>query len=175
MSEIIVVNHRIDFPAAQQLQVRHEGAELLFFDPQLMEHARWTGLKGVRLHRWQGNDLCWKVFRPLREEAAQLQQQIDRALATFVPEAAGCQWHYLGLFYLLYTLRGYRAIGDAFAAQAAQASVSRVHLLGPQQAFRYGQHSFAPALSLMQALLQAGKPAQFYAYELPGPDEDRVP
>ncbi len=172
MSEIIVVNHRIDFTVAQQLQAQHEGAELLFFDPQLLEHARWTGVKGARLHRWQGNGLCWQVYRPLRGEVARLQEQIDRALATCVPEATGCQWHYVGLFYLLYTLRGYRAIGDAFAAQA---SVSRVHLLGPQQAFRYGQHSFAPALSLRQALVQAGQETQFYTYDLSGPGEDRVP
>lgn len=172
MQHSILVNHRSDFMLAQQLLGQLPEAEVLLFDPQLLEHARNLGLPQARLQRWPGNDLNWRVYRAVREEAAALQRRVDHALASQVPEAPGCQWHHYGLFYLLFTLRGYTAIGEQLAAHKP---ATRLHVLGPQQAFRYGQHSFVPALALMQAFGRAALSGQFYSYELPAPPEDQLP
>ncbi len=172
MQHSILINHRTDFMLAQQLLGQLPEAEVLLFDPQLLEHARSLGLPQARLQRWPGNDLNWRVYRAVREEAAALQQRIDTALAVHVPEAPGCQWHHYGLFYLLFTLRGYAAIGEQLAVQRP---ATRLHVLGPQQAFRYGQHSFVPALALMQSFGRAGLPGQVYTYELPAQPEEQVP
>lgn len=182
MQHCILINHRNDFMLAQQLLGQLPDAEVLFFDPQLLEHARSMGLSQARLQRWPGNDLNWRVYRGVREEAAALQTRVDAVLATVVPEAPGCQWHHYGLFYLLFTLRGYAAIGEQLAAQRQRDQAvpgatpgPRLHVLGPQQAFRYGQHSFVPALALMQAFGRQGLPGQFYTYDLPAPPEEQVP
>ncbi len=172
MQHSVLVNHRTDFMLAQQLLSQLPEAEVLLFDPQLLEHARNLGLHHARLQRWPGNDLNWRVYRGVREEAAALQARVDAALATLVPEAPGCQWHHYGLFYLLFTLRGYAAIGEQLAAQRP---TTRLHVIAPQQAFRYGQHSFVPALALMQTFGRAGLPGQFYSYDLPAPPEEQVP
>lgn len=171
-SHTVILTHSQDFPLVHQLRGELGEIELLCLDPQLLEHARAQGL-APRLHICRDNRLNREIYPAVRQEARGLQGVIDSALATLVPEARGGLWLQQELFYFLLTLAGYSYMGQDLAAGLDSDAV--VHLIGPQAAFCYGQHSFTPALGLMQALGRKGRRWKAYTYDLPMLRLDRVP
>ena len=171
MSDLIVITHRLDIPAGRQLAAQWPQARRVVVCPHLADRCEAEGLP-VELLRLPGLEVPWDAYRQARADAQRLQGRLDEVLAVFDPMAPGCDWLQHDLFYTLYTLRGFASIWSRAVQLHPQATW---HVPLPDLAFRYGCHSYLPALSLLERLGAAGRPLKAYGHALPPWDADRLP
>ncbi len=171
MNDLIVITHRLDIPAGRQLAAQWPQARAVVVCPHLADRCEAEGLK-VDLLRLPGLEVPWDAYRQARVDAQQLQVRLDEVLAVFDPMAPGCDWLQHDLFYTLYTVRGFAQIWTRAIALHPQATW---HVPLPDLAFRYGCHSYLPALSLLERLGAAGQPLKAYGHALAPWDADRLP
>jgi len=171
MSEFLVLTHRLDIPVAARLSAQHPGARRVVVCPHLADRCQAEGLP-VHLLKLPGSEVPWVSYRQARTVARGIQQQIDAQLAHFDPLAPGCDWLQLDLFYACYTLMGFAAIWERAIAQHPDA---RWLVPVPDAPFRYGSHSFLPALTLLERLGAAGRPMRAYSHSLPPWEPDVLP
>lgn len=171
MNDLLVITHRLDIPAGRLLAAQWPDARPVVVCPHLADRCEAEGLK-VDLLRLPGLEVPWDAYRQARADAQRLQAQLDQVLARFDPLAPGCDWLQHDLFYTLYTVRGFAAIWSRAIALHPQATW---HVPLPDLAFRYGCHSYLPALALLERLGAAGRPLKAYGHALPAWDVDRLP
>lgn len=171
MAPLILVNHRLDIPLAARLREQVDAARTVVGCPHLADRCQSEGLS-VELLKLPGSDVIATAYHAARTDAQALQRRVDRDLAAFDADAPGCDWQQLDLFYLFYTLRGWSTLWSRALAQLGDAVW---HVPMPDQPFRYGCHSFLPALTLLERLGAAGRPLRAYAYPLPAQVPGAVP
>lgn len=168
---MILVNHRLDIPTAVRLREQVTGARTVVTCPHLADRCESEGL-ATELLKLPGSDVIASAYHAARADAQALQRRVDSDLAVFDADAPGCDWLQLDLFYLFYTLKGWATLWSRVIEQAGDAVW---HVPMPDQPFRYGCHSFLPALTLLERLGAAGRPLRAYAYALPAWSHGAVP
>lgn len=177
MTDRILALHRIDLTAAMQLarQAQAQGQPrpvVTVLDPVVQNFAHSMGLGQVDLLPLPDADIALGAAAKAQAATRLLVGAADAVMARLVPEARGAAWcgHWLRM--LLLSCHGFTHIGRLLAQRAGQDSF---RLLLPDQAHRYGHHSFVPGLTVYQQLRAAGVPAQLFGGVAPAWDPDLLP
>lgn len=171
LDSLLVLTHRLDIPAARHIASLHPEARLVVICPHLADRCHSEGL-AVELLRLPVGDPVQQAYGAARRAARELQRRADAVLATLDDAAPHCDWLQQELFYLCYTMLGYRALW-----QRVLAAMPPARWLVPvaELPFRYGAHSCLPALALLEQRGLQGHAMQAFSHPLPALDADPLP
>ena len=165
----VLALHRLDLPAALQLvqQLRGQAepgcdrmVQLSVIDPVLFNYAMLTGVPDVSLMRVPDVQVSMSVVPQAWAATRALCTATDAVMAEFIPETRGAAWCGHMVQHLHIFLLGYRAAADLLATRLR---TEQVHLLLPDQPFRFGVHSFLPGIVLATLMRERGVSVQVYA------------
>lgn len=171
MDTRLVLTHRLDIPAARHIASLHPEAQVVVVCPHLADRCESEGLR-VQLLQLPVGDPVQQAYAEARRVARTLQRRADAVLATVDDAAPGCDWLQTELFYLSYTMLGYRALWQRVLAQLPAA---RWLVLVAETPFRYGAHSCLPALALLELRGLHGHSMQAFSHPQPELGQDLLP
>jgi len=172
MKQIIIVFERPDLDAAGQLRAQLPDAEIWVFDPHLLDNLREQGLGN---HRYVDVPLAFDIpahSAEVLERTLATERRLDELLAEWLPEAAGCHWQHLNLFFLTAALIQYSALWDRFAGSLEDAEL---HVPLRDQAGMYYTPSFLPAVLLLERLSARQRRFSAYSHSKTPPLPQNIP
>jgi hypothetical protein len=159
MKNVIVVFEKQDIPQALYLLAQNADAEIWVFDPHLIDDLKLAGV---------GNCQFIPVVFDLEHlslineaKTIAIEKRIEFELEQAIPEAIGCHWQYLNLFYQVVTIHSYSIL---FEKLLLNLSDIKFHILIRDVPAQFYALSFWPSMLLLERLNTLQRPFAAYSY-----------
>ena len=161
MTDCIVLLHGEDIAAAQQIARDLPSAEVVVFDPVLVDRARAAGFAQVRLLPYLEAPAYADLHERSHAAASALERQLNALVATVNGAVSIEGWQHLTLYYLYMSLGWYAGLA---ASLVPQLHGRKLHVLVCDNPASYYFNAFVPALLVLQQAQAQGIDAAAYNY-----------